>query len=242
LRQIRLRRLGYMATLRTSRDFWEEKAVENPAWYISSYGSYHNRDMNSFWQSGDAIWTDLKRETGYMPKPTDVIVDIGCGIGRLTRAIAREVGHVHGFDISRNMLNEARKLGLPNVTFHETEGNSLRPLPDHSCDLVLAYNVLQHMPSTEVLREYLHEMARVTRGMMAFTLSPRDWKTYLLPLLRMRSWMRDGKGPRGIYKAEWTGIRPRKTTVQALSPLPLQFSVLHGDKWFFLGTCNEANE
>lgn len=224
-----------MVDLKTSRKFWEEKAAENAAWYISSYGSYHNRDMDSFWQSGNTIWADLKRETGYVPKATDVAVDIGCGIGRLTRAMAQEIGHVHGFDISRNMLEEARRLGLPNVTFHESEGNSLRPLPDKSCDLVLAYNVLQHMPSTEVLRQYLCEMTRVSRGMIAFTLSPRDWRTYLLPVLRVRSWMRDGKGPRGIYKREWTGIRPRKSTVLALSPLPLQFSVLHGDKWFFRG-------
>ncbi len=224
-----------MADLKTSWEFWDEKATENAAWYISSYGSYHNRDMDGFWQSGNTIWADLKRETGYVPKPTDVVVDIGCGIGRLTRAMAQEVGHVHGFDISQNMLEEARKLGLPNATFYETEGNSLRPLPNKSCDLVMAYNVLQHMPSTDVLGEYLREMARISRGIIAFTLSPRDWKTNLLPLLRMRSWLRDGKGPRGIYKTEWTGIRPRKSTVRALSPVPLQFSMLHGDKWFFQG-------
>ena len=99
----------------------------------------------------------------------------------------------------------------------------------------MAYNVLQHMPSTDVLGEYLREMARISRGIIAFTLSPRDWKTHLLPLLRMRSWLRDGKGPRGIYRTEWTGIRPRKSTVRALSPVPLQFSMLHGDKWFFQG-------
>ena len=224
-----------MVDLKTSREFWEEKATENAAWYISSYGSYHNRDMDGFWQSGNTIWDDLKRETGYIPESTDVVVDIGCGIGRLTRAMAREVGHVHGFDISRNMLEEARKLGLPNATFYETEGNSLRPLPDKSCDLVLAYNVLQHMPSTEVLGQYLREMARVSRGMIAFTLSPRDWTRYLLPLLRVRSWLRNGTGPRGIYKREWTGIRPRRSTVQGLSPLALESSVLHGDKWLFYG-------
>jgi SAM-dependent methyltransferase len=224
-----------LVDLKTSRDFWEEKAVENAPWYISSYGSYHDRDMDGFWQSGIAIWEDLKRETGYEPKPVDAVVDIGCGIGRLTRAMAREVSHVHGFDISPTMLEEARKLSLPNATFYETEGNSLRPLTEKSCDLVLAYNVLQHVPSTEVLGQYLREMARVSRGMIAFTLSPRDWKTYLLPVLRIRSWMRDGKGPRGIYKREWTGIRPGRSTVQALAPVPLQCSVLHGDKWLFYG-------
>jgi len=221
--------------LNTSREFWEEKAAENPAWYISSYGSYHDRDMDGFWKSGNAIWDDLKRATGYQPTPSDVVVDIGCGIGRLTRAIAGEVGQVHGFDISRQMLEQARKLGLPNATFYETEGNSLRPLPDKSSDLVLAYNVLQHLPSEEVLGEYLHEMGRVSRGLIAFTLSPRDWKTHLLPLLRVRSWLRDGKGPRGIYRREWTGIRPSRSTVTGLSPVPLEFSVLHGDKWLFYG-------
>ncbi|MGA3315845.1 MAG: class I SAM-dependent methyltransferase [Candidatus Korobacteraceae bacterium] len=224
-----------MVDLKSSRDFWEEKAQENAPWYISSCRDYHNPDLTDFWTSGEKVWTLLKQTIGYTPKPTDAVVDIGCGIGRLIRAISPEVGHVYGFDIAKQMLEKAKGLELPNSTFLETEGNSLRPLQDNSCDLVLAYCVFQHLPSTDVLQQYLAEMVRVSRGMIAFTMSPYDWHVHLLPILRLRSWLREGDGPKGTYKREWTGIRPRKSQILSLSPIKLQHTSLTPDKWLFFG-------
>ena len=71
----------------------------------------------------------LKRETGYAPSPRHTVVEIGCGIGRLTRAIAPEVGRVIAMDISENMLAIAREANLPNVDFIEASGFSLPHIP-----------------------------------------------------------------------------------------------------------------
>lgn len=233
-----------MATLESSSDFWNQKARENAPWYISSYGPYSGRDESEFWASGGRIWSSLKAHAGYLPGPNDTVVEIGCGIGRLTRAIAPEVGTVHAFDISSEMLRQAESGAPANARFHVTGGNSLRPLPDASADLVLAYCVLQHLPSYAVLGEYLTEMTRVAKpgALVVFTTVPRDWRTWLLPVARLRaailSPFRHG-GPSGLYRKEWIGIRPSRRRVRSLSPITLEQAHLDSERWLFWGRAGQ---
>lgn len=227
-------------SLNDSRAFWDAKAAENPYWYVSSYGPYDERNLAEFWQAGHRIWRDLREGIGYVPGRHDVVVEIGCGVGRLTRAIAADVAHVHAFDISEGMLEVARRSGLSNVTFRRGEGDSLAAASSGAADLAIAYCVFQHLPSLAVLERYLLEMRRVVKpgGTIAFTLSPRTWVDALRPVLRVRRWVRErivSGGPRGLYQREWVGIRPPRDIVQALSPVTLAFALLHGDKWLFWG-------
>jgi SAM-dependent methyltransferase len=229
-----------MATLKSSAVFWDEKARENAQWYISTYGPYAGRSESEFWASGERIWSDLKKQIGYRPARRDVVVEIGCGIGRVTRAIAAEVQTVHAFDISPEMIRRARRNGPANAKFHVTRGDRLEPLADGSADLVLAYCVFQHLPSHSVLGAYLREMARVARAgaLLAFTTAPRSWRAWLLPAARLKaalvSPLRD-RGPRGLHRKEWVGIRPSRRQVQALCPIPLTQARLDGDRWLFWG-------
>ena len=150
-------------SLDNSRVFWDAKAAENPYWYVSSYGPYDERNLAEFWQAGHRIWLDLRDAIGYLPTRRDVVIEIGCGVGRLTRAIAADVGHVHAFDISEGMLQVARRSGLSNATFRHGEGDSLAGVPSGAADLAIAYCVFQHLPSVAVLKRYLGEMTRVVK-------------------------------------------------------------------------------
>jgi SAM-dependent methyltransferase len=226
--------------LDASRRFWDDKARENAYWYVSSYGPYEGRDLTEFWASGPKIWRELCDSIGYRPRASDVVVEIGCGVGRLTRAIAADVARVEAFDLSREMLAIARQADLGNVRFHHGDGVSLRPLTAGTADCVLAYCVFQHLPSTAVLGGYLAEMLRVARpgATIAFTLTRPTWTTPLRPLLRVRQWVREPlrrDGPRGLYRRAWVGIQPRAATVRRLAPIPLHQTLLHGDKWLFHG-------
>lgn len=230
-----------MRGLEASRQFWDEKARENAYWYVSSAGPYAGRDLDDFWASGPKIWNDLKRTAGYTPQRDHAVVEIGCGVGRLTRAIAPEVGHVHAFDISDEMLKTARdNVAAANATFRRAESPELPDIADSSVDAFVAYCVFQHLPSVEVLRNYLATAARVLRpgGVLIFTLTPRTWRDQLAPILRVRRWLvelRSNGGPRGLYKSEWYGIRPGREEVGRLGPIELKPSALHGDKWLFFG-------
>jgi len=232
-------------SLDSSRAFWDAKAAENPYWYVSSYGAYAERDLAEFWQAGRRIWQDLRDTIGYTPRHSDVAIEVGCGIGRLTRAIAADVAHVHAFDISEGMLALARLAGPVNATFHQSHGDSLAGMPSSVADVAVAYCVFQHLPSLAVLARYVTEMRRVVKpgGTLAFTLSPRTWGDRLRGLLRAKRWLHEQLvrgGPRGLYRREWIGIRPRRDTVLALSPVPLAFAPLHGDKWLFWGRVPDA--
>lgn len=58
---------------------------------------------------------------------TDRVLDVGCGCGATSRAAARVAvdGHVHGVDLSRQMLARGREVaaeqGLTNLTFEEAD-------------------------------------------------------------------------------------------------------------------------
>jgi ubiquinone/menaquinone biosynthesis C-methylase UbiE len=67
--------------------------------------------MIEFWASGVSIWKDIIVKIGYQPKPTDSVVEIGCGVGRLSRAMSSEVGRIDAFDISQQMLDIAQQAG-----------------------------------------------------------------------------------------------------------------------------------
>jgi SAM-dependent methyltransferase len=230
-----------MASEQTIRSFWNRAAAENPYWYVSSYGPYDaSRNIDEFWASGNTVWSDIKRVTGYKPEPVDTTLEIGCGVGRLTRVIAPEVGRVIAFDISEKMLAIAQQAGLTNVDFRIAEGFKLPAVPDQSMDLALAYCVFQHLPSDAALKSYLDEMYRVTKpgGTIAFTLVARDWKTWLLPVLRLRAFFREClcmNGPKGVYRKEWVGIRPGCKAVSAMISMRLNSHMLDGGRLLYFG-------
>lgn len=231
-----------MSGLEASRQFWDEKARENPYWYVSSAGPYEGRNLAEFWASGPKIWKDLKSASGYEPKPTDIVVEIGCGVGRLTRAIAPEVGEVFAFDLSAEMLAIARSsVEAANASFRRAETPALAEIADGSADAFVAYCVFQHLPDLGVLRAYLNTAARVLKpgGRLIFTMTPRTWRDSIASVLRARRWLlerRSSNGPRGLYRNEWYGIRPTIQEIERLSPIRTRNLLLHGDKWLFFGT------
>ena len=231
-----------MPTVESIRSFWNEKAKENAYWYVSSAVSYDKpRDLDEFWQSGGRIWTQLKEIIGYRPGRSDCVAEIGCGVGRLSRAIACDVRHVDAFDISDEMLDIAQQARLRNVTFHRAQGFGLGQLADCSAEVVLAYCVFQHLPSIDALSAYLNEMVRVAKpgGIIAFSLVPRTETDRLMPFLRARAFLREKalrRGPRGIHRREWIGIKPRVEEVHRIAPIPLKRVDLFGDLWLFFGT------
>lgn len=99
--------------------------------------------------------------------PGERVLDIGCGSGVVTRAIAKRIaplGSVVGVDSSSALLTVAREyadateLG-PIIELREADCRKL-PFPDSSFDVCLAVTVLAHVPDAE---RALAEMVRVTR-------------------------------------------------------------------------------
>jgi ubiquinone/menaquinone biosynthesis C-methylase UbiE len=90
-------------------------------------------------------------------------VELGCGAGRLTNALAQDFAIVHALDVSPHRIAQGQRVpNLSNVTFHLVREPTI-PLADGVCDLCISTHVLQHIAETEVIGVYLHEMYRVLR-------------------------------------------------------------------------------
>jgi SAM-dependent methyltransferase len=89
-------------------------------------------------------------------------IEVGCGPGRMTGALAERFDRVLALDVSPAMLEQARaNVPAPNVTFQTVSGERLDGVEDGIADALVCYLVLQHLPSSEVVRSYLSEFARV---------------------------------------------------------------------------------
>ncbi len=94
-------------------------------------------------------------------RPELRVATIGCGMGRIEKALAPKVKHITAFDISDEMLGHARRwlAGTPNVTLELTDG-ALGALAAGSVDLVASFLVFQHVTREGTWR-YLEEAGRV---------------------------------------------------------------------------------
>ncbi len=89
-------------------------------------------------------------------------VEVGCGPGRMTGALAERFDRVLALDVSPAMLDQARaNVAAPNVKFQLVSGDQLDGLDHGIADAVVCYLVLQHLPARRVIESYLREFARV---------------------------------------------------------------------------------
>ncbi|MCG2672402.1 class I SAM-dependent methyltransferase [Bradyrhizobium sp. GCM10023182] len=93
------------------------------------------------------------------------LLDIGCGPGTITAALAESVGTAIGVDINPNAIASARQLaahaGLTNLSFVEADMTAL-PFEDGAFDAIFCHAVLYHQ-SQAMLAKTLAEARRVLR-------------------------------------------------------------------------------
>ncbi|HXY16669.1 MAG TPA: methyltransferase domain-containing protein [Gaiellaceae bacterium] len=96
------------------------------------------------------------------PRPSDRLLDIGCGTGITVRSLASRVERAVGIDISTSMIEYAREQtrGVANVEFAVAESGEL-PFPEASFTAALCTFSFHHYPHPETS---LREMARVLVG------------------------------------------------------------------------------
>ncbi len=119
-------------------------------------------DEDKFHLDGEDTVAILRETVG--GRPDDVVLEIGCGVGRVGRVISSFVQEWIGCDVSANMLRLAgrRLLGLPNVRLQEISGYDLRPVPDNSVDMVYITVVFMHLEEWDRYN-YVLEAKRVLK-------------------------------------------------------------------------------
>lgn len=99
------------------------------------------------------------------PSPGWVVLDIGCGVGRMLRPMSERFARAVGVDISPAMIEFARSelSDRPNVELHVGNGQDLGDIPDNSIDLAYSVYAFQHFPRRAIVDSYLNEVRRVLR-------------------------------------------------------------------------------
>lgn len=192
--------------------FWDSRAAEDPFYFIDNRLQYRNPDLDRFWSEGERDLAHLLDSVGVSVTAEDHVLEIGCGVGRLTRAIARQVRSVCALDVSEQMLVLARTHNshLHNVTWIRGDGHTLSGVGSGTADACISHVVFQHIPDPQVTLSYVREIGRVLRpgGWAAFQISNDSRVHEGRPRLRRARravLAARGRVPRGQDDPRWRG-------------------------------------
>ena len=156
------------AVLERMRREWDERARENARHYVATAQTAWN-DEDYFESGRENVRREILTDMGNVCRGKDpkqmTVLEIGCGSGRITRALAEVFGQVYAVDISGEMIRQARETlrDTPNAQVFQNSGSDLRALGEIEADFAFSYIVFQHIPSREVIYSYTREVARLLR-------------------------------------------------------------------------------
>ncbi len=148
------------------RNDWNARAKEDAGYYVA-FGR-RDQDDAEFYATATEMVGSLESELRRVPlveRGSWRALEIGCGPGRLMRPMSRHFVEIDGVDVSDEMIALAKqRLGdIPNAHAHHNDGASLSRFPDETFEFVYSYAVFQHIPSREVIIQYLRETQRVMK-------------------------------------------------------------------------------
>lgn len=218
---------------RLMKQFWNSKAREHAPFYIATWRGYDSKGTEDFFLAPQEA-REFLAAGGYAPTGRERMLEIGCGIGRMTHGFAQIVGEIHALDVSGEMVRQGRRnlAAFPNAHLYETAGTDLGLFQDGSFDLCFSYIVFQHIPDPAITLSYIREMGRVLKpgGTAHFQVSglpdgdagtsapvlalKRFYRAYVRrPALLRLAALRGGPG--GFESPAWQGSSLSRAQVEA---------------------------
>ena len=143
---------------------WAILGDDEPFFGVFSHEKFLRRNLTpdvlaEFWASGVEEIQYLRRIliAHFGDFQAGHAVDFGCGVGRLTRALAEVCDRVTGVDVSPGMLAEANRHRLPNITYTDR-------LSDQTFDWINSVIVFQHIPPVRGYGLFADLLGRLNPG------------------------------------------------------------------------------
>jgi SAM-dependent methyltransferase len=155
-----------------SKSTWEEKAQENPLYAVMTMsemadapaGDFDEKHLDVFFAKGRALFsTHVAPLIAVCEAAPGLVVEYGCGAGRILNAAIEAGQTVAGIDISPTMLEHCRRLVPGVASLHELNAEGRTDLPDASASIVYSYAVVQHIGSLAAYERAIDEMCRILR-------------------------------------------------------------------------------
>jgi SAM-dependent methyltransferase len=190
------------------RRFWNARAREDAAYFVDTRRPYR--------QAGGKLFTDAEELVDFVLhglgaelRAGDTVLEIGCGVGRMTRVLASRAAAVIALDVSDEMLAQARELGpdLTNVSWVLGDGTSLAGIEDAGVDACFSTVVFQHLPDPELTLGYVREVGRVLRRGGWAALQVSNDPSVHIPRDDVRGRLKSvvGRAPKGQTHPAWLG-------------------------------------
>ncbi len=226
--------------LRSLARHWEFLARRDP---LRAVLTDRERSVEEFFRSGEEELRAVLTQAEVLGITIDRsrALDFGCGVGRLTQAMARHFARCDGVDIAASMIASAQRHNQYGDTchYHLNHSADLRQFQNRSFTLIYSVLVLQHMEPVRA-KTYLREFLRllVPGGLLVFQLPSH--RTPQEPPERARRTLSDRPLPAGAWRAQVT-TNARAVTLQARQLLRLEVTVRNGSdcRWPSLGRPDE---
>ncbi|MDO9408608.1 bifunctional 2-polyprenyl-6-hydroxyphenol methylase/3-demethylubiquinol 3-O-methyltransferase UbiG [Patulibacter sp.] len=147
--------------LRRIARFWDARAREDARRYSVPGGARVGEA--TFEGAGEAVLSALEATLGWSAEGAAVALDLGCGAGRLTPALAARADQVVAVDVAPGMLDAARqRVGSTDaVSYLHADAGEVTGLPAAWVDVALVLGVLPHLPTVKLVAAVLHELGRL---------------------------------------------------------------------------------
>jgi SAM-dependent methyltransferase len=195
---------------------WQEISTEDPEWVVLSLprGKHGGWDPAELQATGELTVSRLlevaRRHAG--PVGSGRVVDVGCGVGRLSHALADRFERVVGIDVTPAMLERAAELTRrENVTFLRADIATDEVPAAKGADVVISERVVQHLDPEELVPHLRALVGLLRPGGVAVVQVPvaLPWLVRLQPRRRVYGLLRRcGLPPRVLY---WRlGLHPMR--------------------------------
>lgn len=178
-------------------DRWQEIAAEDPDWVVLSLprGKHGGWAVDDLQATGERAVAHLleaaHRHAGEIG--AGLVVDVGCGVGRLEAALADRFERVVAVDVTPAMLEQARtRVTRPEVTFVRADV-ARDPVPEgRDADLVVSERVVQHLDPADVVPHLRGLVGLLRPGGVAVVQVPVSlpWLVRLQPRRRLYDLLR----------------------------------------------------
>ncbi|PKW18382.1 class I SAM-dependent methyltransferase [Saccharopolyspora spinosa] len=128
----------------------------------ASQPAEYNADTTE--RTRQVVAEQLRTAARELARPLSAVLEIGCGIGRLTPTLAAQAGHVTALDMTPGMLDEAKTScsELSNVEFELARAEDL-PWHGRNFDVAVSVWVLMHVLDEAALAEICRSISHSCR-------------------------------------------------------------------------------